>query len=285
MKKKDFIAIGIFSLLFLLLLGCIEPKPLPPPPSTTATVYYSPIQCRGNPWEQWYDSGAVNYLKAPTEEELVKDYYSLVEKIEIIKVEVIPAPPGTTVCMACSCSNGDTIKATVEAKNREKMLSLGWLEQNPMHSLVGAVSVLTDKNEYSVGEKITVFIANDSNEGIFLPGCNEYTIGRQTDCLTESDCIGNDWEPVNQKECIWEGYALKIAGGETKTFEETVGESWGLGGLKVRVDYSVGCVEGEPLSQASCADSNAVYSDEFSIIRAISDNNALDVYQVTVTPS
>jgi hypothetical protein len=87
---------------------------------------YKPIQCGQNPWEKWHKDLNRTYIRAPTEQEIVKEYYRTVYEIEILEFKNIPAPSGTNVCKACTCQRGDTIFVLVDEKNIAKMLELGW---------------------------------------------------------------------------------------------------------------------------------------------------------------
>ncbi len=94
---------------------------------TNGTVWltYSPIQCDGNPWEKWYAEGNIQFVKEPTEKQLVISYYSQVYSISINGYNQVQGDDGA-VCMACSCPRGDTLWAFVSLSDADKMKQLGW---------------------------------------------------------------------------------------------------------------------------------------------------------------
>jgi hypothetical protein len=92
-------------------------------------LYYKPIQCQQNPWEKWHKDLNRTYIRAPAEQEIVKEYYRTVYEIEILEFKNTPAPSGTNVCKACTCQRGDTIFVLVDEKNIAKMLELGWKKE------------------------------------------------------------------------------------------------------------------------------------------------------------
>ena len=109
---------------------------------SAATLSYAPIQCQGNPWEIWHNSLGRTYIRAPTEEEILKEYYSTVHGIPVVSYKNSPAPPGTIVCMACQCPRGDTIKVSVSAEDAKKMAALGWKPETGTNgSLMGTISI------------------------------------------------------------------------------------------------------------------------------------------------
>ncbi len=124
LKLRNFLLflIAFFALFFL--AGCVNIDP--PIGDEQAWVSYVPVQCGGNPWEMWYASGGINYLAEPTEGQLVQDYYTTQQGIEILEVIIIPPVPGTDVCAACSCPRGDSIDVRIYSKDSAKMLELGW---------------------------------------------------------------------------------------------------------------------------------------------------------------
>lgn len=97
----------------------------------TQWLSYSPIQCGGNPWEIWHDSLGREYIREPTEEEILTEYFEVVHGIEILEYKNIPIEPGTGVCAACTCPRGDTIEVLVGENDAGKMAELGWAELQP----------------------------------------------------------------------------------------------------------------------------------------------------------
>ena len=86
-----------------------------------------PVQCQGNPWEQFErppDKNVPN-LTETQEAELVKDYYDE-QGITIFEVKFIQPSPETAVCLACNCPRGDTLQVLVAEGDVTKMLSFGY---------------------------------------------------------------------------------------------------------------------------------------------------------------
>jgi len=103
-----------------------EEEAVPDTEQKLASISYSPIQCNGNPWDIWHDSLGRTYIRAPTEEEILKEYYSTVHGVTVISYQNIPAPPDLIVCTACQCPRGDTIRVSASPADAEKMKALGW---------------------------------------------------------------------------------------------------------------------------------------------------------------
>lgn len=55
-------------------------------------------QCEENPWDIWYRESGINYIKAPTQEELIKDYYASKE----ITIKEVTILNNGAVCEACN---------------------------------------------------------------------------------------------------------------------------------------------------------------------------------------
>jgi len=118
------LALGLLALLASYGLFVLENGS--PNSGSTKILYYSPIQCGGNPWEIWYTNGGIFFIKAPTEQELVHAYYSNVYNVQILSFETKKV--SDIVCLACSCPRGDIIIVSTSSSDAQKMLSLGWKE-------------------------------------------------------------------------------------------------------------------------------------------------------------
>ncbi|GEM_PF-2584681 len=95
-----------------------EFDPCPQPSEKEARVFTQPVQCSGNPWD--------NYVADLSEEQAIKLYYSNEYEIEILDFLGIPPAPNTVVCEACSCPRGDTVMVFIKEKDVQEMVSLGW---------------------------------------------------------------------------------------------------------------------------------------------------------------
>jgi hypothetical protein len=63
------------------------------------TYQYTGVQCVDEPWISWYKKSGINFIRAPTEEELIEMYY-LEKEVKINSIEVII--PDTSTCEACN---------------------------------------------------------------------------------------------------------------------------------------------------------------------------------------
>lgn len=90
-------------------------------------VYYVPVQCLGNPWEQdWLESNGGDSANYPKEREMeiIKSYYEK-KGVQILKTG-LGMSAFDRVCLACSCPRGDLILLLVPDSQMEKMLALGF---------------------------------------------------------------------------------------------------------------------------------------------------------------
>lgn len=114
--KKILIAIPI--LLVILSLGCTLSNEV-------VNIKFQPMQCEQTPWEKWYAEGGIQFVKAPTDSELILAYYSNVYKIELTEVKKVES--GNAVCEACSvCPTSYYFSARVNSSNLAKMTELKW---------------------------------------------------------------------------------------------------------------------------------------------------------------
>ncbi len=90
-------------------------------------LQYEPIPGILNPWDRWYVEGNIQYIKAPTEKELISDYYGSEYNINIINVNRIEACE-----LAYSCDETFFYIVTVNENDAEKMKELGWKEVDKM---------------------------------------------------------------------------------------------------------------------------------------------------------
>lgn len=86
-------------------------------------LQFEPIPGILNPWDRWYAEGNIQYIKAPTEKELVTAYYGSEYNIEIIDVSRIEACE-----LAYSCDGTFLYIVTVKETDAKKMKDLGWKE-------------------------------------------------------------------------------------------------------------------------------------------------------------
>lgn len=119
------------------------------------------------------------------------------------------------------------------------------------------VLLTPDKKQYNVGDEIAPVWENLTSEAIYLPGCTTWGFERKK---------GDSWEYLGPMvACFWEGVARKIAPNDTLVAETTsvVSQS---GTYRLRGEYSTGCKDGLPLSQAECTGGpTTVYSATFTV--------------------
>ncbi len=90
---------------------------------TLVELQFEPIPGILNPWDRWYAEGNIQYIRAPTEKELITAYYTSEYNIEIIDVIRIEACE-----LAYSCDGTFFYIVTVKEKDSQKMKDLGWKE-------------------------------------------------------------------------------------------------------------------------------------------------------------
>jgi hypothetical protein len=86
---------------------------------------YQPMQCEKTVWQTWEaDSGRV-YIRAPTDEEIIKSYYISVYGIGVMNVTKVDS--GLVSCEACSvCPVTYHFGLTVNASEMQPLLDEGW---------------------------------------------------------------------------------------------------------------------------------------------------------------
>lgn len=96
------------------------------PQNESVWLTYAPTQCQTNPWEIWHADLNRVYIRAPTEKEILTEYYRTVHNIEILEFQQKPADPDQVVCRACNCPRGDTVAVSVNDNDSPKMVELEW---------------------------------------------------------------------------------------------------------------------------------------------------------------
>lgn len=86
---------------------------------------YNPMQCVSEPWNDWLEGSEIRFVRAPTQEEIIKMYYFEVYGITISNVEKIVFDGA--VCMACyTCPKGHSFEIEILESDSSKMIDLGW---------------------------------------------------------------------------------------------------------------------------------------------------------------
>lgn len=75
-------------------------------------ITFQPAQCETTPWQQWYEEGNINYITAPTDQQLITDFYAS-QGITISEVQRYDSE--LAVCEACGvCPTGYFYEAKVD---------------------------------------------------------------------------------------------------------------------------------------------------------------------------
>ncbi|MFN7974808.1 MAG: hypothetical protein U0166_21065 [Acidobacteriota bacterium] len=117
------------------------------------------------------------------------------------------------------------------------------------------VTVKVEKTTLMPGDKLVVTVENHLDESIFLPGCNHFLIEMKS---------GDGFKVVRQKQCFWEGLSVEIAAGKSERFEESI-EGISAGTYRIRVDHSLGCKPGVPLSEGACRSQATAVSADITV--------------------
>jgi putative hemolysin len=89
----------------------------------TKIMTYQPKQCQKTPWQEWYESGEIQFVKAPTEKELATTFFSHEYQTEILGFEKVES--GKIVCEACDvCATTYYYKITIKGGDIEKVKSI-----------------------------------------------------------------------------------------------------------------------------------------------------------------
>lgn len=96
------------------------------PTQNTVSLVLQPKQCTTEPWQTWYKEGNIKFIQAPTDEQLIKAYYSQKYGINIISAKRTEL--GNVTCQTCNkCSKGYVFTIEVDSKDVAKLESLGWV--------------------------------------------------------------------------------------------------------------------------------------------------------------
>jgi len=87
------------------------------------TLKFEPLQCIKTPWRKWYESGNIQFIKEPREEELVISYYGQVYGITVQNFKLVS---GDSTIILCGNPESYYYTADVLVPDKEKMLTLGW---------------------------------------------------------------------------------------------------------------------------------------------------------------
>jgi hypothetical protein len=89
------------------------------------SLSYQPMMCEKTPWQVWEENSGRVYIRAPTDEEIIRSYYLSVYSIDVRDVKKILL--GTVSCQACDvCPETYRFGLTVNASEMQILLSEGW---------------------------------------------------------------------------------------------------------------------------------------------------------------
>jgi hypothetical protein len=93
---------------------------------STIALTYQPMQCDKTPWDTWEANSGRRYIRAPTEEEIVRHYYSSVYGIDVMNFTRVDS--GMMACQACSvCPLTYHFGVTVNASEMQALVDEGWV--------------------------------------------------------------------------------------------------------------------------------------------------------------
>jgi hypothetical protein len=94
---------------------------------TELSFSYQPKMCEKTPWQIWEENSGRVYIRAPTDEEIIKHYYASVYSIDVRDVKKLQL--GTITCQACDvCPETYRFGLTVNASERNPLIDEGWTQ-------------------------------------------------------------------------------------------------------------------------------------------------------------
>lgn len=119
----------------------------------------------------------------------------------------------------------------------------------------------TDRDVYTAADTGVATFLNSGSVPIFLPGCAPFVIEQRLD---------GSWALVGPPfVCVWEGIAYYLGMNRTDSITFTAPSESGV--YRLRYDYSTGCDEDVPLSEANCSRQHVTYSNVFEVERELCD--------------
>jgi hypothetical protein len=133
------------------------------------------------------------------------------------------------------------------------LVALGLSCTNPVLEFNSPIYLTVDKLVYAPEDTIRVTLHNNSDEPVFLEGCNHLYLATKTD---------TGWIAPGVR-CVWEGFAVKIL--PRGSFNEKHPPRYFRGLHKFFARVYFGCLDGKPISEAKCADRTILYSPQFAV--------------------
>ena len=89
------------------------------------SLSFRPKKCEKTPWQIWEENSGRVYIRMPTDEEIIKNYYASIYSIEVRDVKKIQLDQVT--CEACDvCLETYRFELTVKAGEMYLLLDEGW---------------------------------------------------------------------------------------------------------------------------------------------------------------
>jgi hypothetical protein len=89
------------------------------------SLAYRPKMCEKTPWHAWEENSGRVYIRAPTDEEIIRSYYITVYSTDVRDVKKIQL--GNVTCQACDvCLETYRYGLTVNASEMQPLLDEGW---------------------------------------------------------------------------------------------------------------------------------------------------------------
>jgi len=93
---------------------------------STLSLSYQPMQCEKTVWQTWEANSGRVYIRAPTDAEIIRNYYSSVYGIDVMNVTKVDS--GLMSCDACSvCPQTYHFGLTVNASVMQALIDEGWV--------------------------------------------------------------------------------------------------------------------------------------------------------------
>jgi hypothetical protein len=130
------------------------------------SLSYRPKMCEKTPWQVWEENSGRVYIRAPTDEEIIKHYYAAVYSIDVSDVKKVQVAEMS--CQACDvCLETYRLGLTVNASEMQPLLDEGWTRFKvipPAPSVVPSpVKVTIPDTVQNFERQVTVYSALKGN--------------------------------------------------------------------------------------------------------------------------
>lgn len=90
------------------------------------TLSFRPKKCEKPSWQVWEENSGRVYIRMPTDEEIIQDYYASLYETDVRNVKKVQVVDVT--CEACSiCPETYLFRLTVNASMMQPLLDEGWI--------------------------------------------------------------------------------------------------------------------------------------------------------------